>query len=128
MLNAAQLDAANPIAAMPSLHTAFATLCAGFLIPRVARRWRPLLACYPLAMMFSLVYSGEHWVIDTLIGIGYAVVVLLALTSLERWRSHRRAHGQRHEPTDNDGRADPGFPDMAACTNEHPTARRGGSG
>ena len=35
-------------------------------------------------MMFTLVYSGEHWVIDTLIGVGYAVVVLLAITGLER--------------------------------------------
>ena len=93
MLNAAQLDAANPIAAMPSLHTAFATLCAGFFMNRVRTRSRPLLACYPLAMMFSLVYSGEHWVIDTLIGIGYAVVILLAMTSLERRWRHYRANG-----------------------------------
>jgi membrane-associated phospholipid phosphatase len=91
LLNAAQMNTANPVAAMPSLHTAFATLCAGFFITRVRRRFWPLLICYPLAMMFTLVYSGEHWVIDTLFGILYAVVVLLTVSGLERlWRRRHR--------------------------------------
>ena len=32
------------------------------------RRWWPLLLCYPLAMTFTLVYAGEHYVIDVLVG------------------------------------------------------------
>ena len=38
-------------------------------------RWvRPLLALYPLAMAFALVYSGEHYVVDCIAGWVYAVV------------------------------------------------------
>ena len=128
LLNAAQVQTANPIAAMPSLHTAFATLCAGFFIPRVRARWRPLLACYPLAMMASLVYSGEHWVIDTLIGIGYALVVLLAVTGLERlWRRYR-ARGRQPDHADADHRADIGTTDVAAFGDEYATVRGGEAG
>jgi len=113
---------------MPSLHTAFATLCAGFLFPRVKTRWRPLPASYPLAMMFSLVYSGEHWIVDTLTGIGYAVVTMLATAWLEsRWR-HHRTHGRDHNPADTDDPRNRGFHDVATFGNEHPSTPRGGSG
>ena len=37
----------NPVAAMPSLHVAFATLAAGFWWSRVRRPWRWLLPLYP---------------------------------------------------------------------------------
>lgn len=58
-------------------------------------------------MMASLVYSGEHWVIDTLIGIGYAVTVLLAVDVLERLRRRHRGRrsrgiGDTHRRTDTD--------------------------
>jgi membrane-associated phospholipid phosphatase len=68
----------NPVAAMPSLHTAYATLAAGFFW--FGRRWwqRVLLACYPLAMCFALLYGGEHYLVDELAGIGYALVILAA--------------------------------------------------
>jgi membrane-associated phospholipid phosphatase len=66
----------NPVAAMPSLHVAFATLAAGFWWSRVRRPFRPLLALYPLAMCFSLAYAGEHYVLDELAGVAYAIVIL----------------------------------------------------
>ena len=59
----------NPVAAMPSLHVAFATLAAGFWWSRVRRPYRPLLVLYPLAMCFSLAYAGEHYVLDELAGV-----------------------------------------------------------
>ena len=71
----------NPVAAMPSLHVAFATLAAGFWWSRVRRPYRPLLALYPLAMCFSLAYAGEHYVLDELAGVAYALVILAA----SRW-------------------------------------------
>ena len=66
----------NPVAAMPSLHVAFATLAAGFWWSRVRRPYRPLLPLYPLAMCFSLAYAGEHYVLDELAGVAYALVIL----------------------------------------------------
>jgi membrane-associated phospholipid phosphatase len=85
LLNAAQLDASNPIAAMPSLHTAFALLAVAFFAPRIRQRWWPLLAAYPLAMTFTLVYGGEHWIIDVLIGWCYVAIVLAVVGGAERW-------------------------------------------
>jgi hypothetical protein len=67
----------NPVAAMPSLHVAFATLAAGFWWTRVRRPWRPLLVLYPLAMCFALAYSGEHYVLDELAGVAYGLAVLV---------------------------------------------------
>jgi membrane-associated phospholipid phosphatase len=66
----------NPVAAMPSLHTAYATLAAGFFW--FGRQWwqKALLACYPLAMGFALLYGGEHYLVDELAGVFYALVVL----------------------------------------------------
>ncbi len=93
LLNAAQLDASNPVAAMPSLHTAFALLAVAFFAPALRRRWWPLLAAYPLAMTFTLVYAGEHWVIDVLVGWAYVAGVLGVVAAAERWRARRRGGG-----------------------------------
>ena len=60
----AQDDGTNPVAAMPSLHIAFATLVAIFVATRLRSRWRYLLVLYPVAMGFTLVYCGEHYVLD----------------------------------------------------------------
>jgi hypothetical protein len=82
---------ANPVAAMPSLHAAYPMLIALFFWPIVSRRWRPLLMLYPLAMGFTLVYTGEHYVIDILIGWAYAAVVYFAGSRVFAWWTRRRA-------------------------------------
>ena len=64
--------AANSFAAVPSLHAAFAFLICLFFWPGASTRRRYLLAAYPLAMGFSLVYTGEHYVIDVMLGALYA--------------------------------------------------------
>ncbi|WP_374238127.1 phosphatase PAP2 family protein [Actinoplanes sp. DH11] len=89
-LNALQVEAANPVAAMPSLHTGFAFMAVVFFLPVVRRRWWPLLLAYPLAMTFTLVYSAEHWVIDVLVGWAYVGVVFLVVGVAERWWEARR--------------------------------------
>jgi membrane-associated phospholipid phosphatase len=80
----------NPVAAMPSLHSGFAMLVVAFFFSRVRRRWIPLLLLYPLAMTFSLVYSGEHYVIDVLVGWSYVLITLLVVGSAERWWRRRQ--------------------------------------
>ncbi len=87
-LNALQVEASNPVAAMPSLHTAFAFMAVVFFLPMVRRRWWPLLLAYPLAMTFTLVYTAEHWVIDVLVGWAYVGLVFVVVGFAERrWRS-----------------------------------------
>lgn len=80
----------NQVAAMPSLHAAFAVLIVAFFW-RTAPRWlRPLLAAYPVAMAFALVYSGEHYLIDVIVGWVYVGGVMVGVAWCERWWSARR--------------------------------------
>ncbi|SED29641.1 PAP2 superfamily protein [Nocardioides exalbidus] len=58
----------NPVAAMPSLHAAAALLAALFLWRSVGTAWRITLAAYALAMALTLVYTGEHYVVDVVAG------------------------------------------------------------
>lgn len=82
---------ANDVAAMPSLHTGFAALAVGFFMIR-ASWWRRILLClYPLAMGLALVYSGEHYVIDVLAGIVYAVVIIAVWQAYARLRTRSNA-------------------------------------
>jgi hypothetical protein len=97
MLNVGQV-AANPVAAMPSLHTAFALFVVVFFFNSVRRRWWPVLLAYPLAMTFTLVYSGEHYVVDVLVGWAYVGVTFLAVGLGERWWARRRALVAAAEP------------------------------
>ncbi len=81
----------NPVAAVPSLHAAYTMLIVLFFW-KTAGRWRPLLAVYPLAMAFTLVYAGEHYVIDILLGWLYAAVVVYFGSRLfDRWQTRRGA-------------------------------------
>jgi membrane-associated phospholipid phosphatase len=88
-LATAQNDGSNPVAAMPSLHTAFAALAALFIALQLRSRWRWLLVLYPVAMGFTLVYTGEHWVLDIVVGVLYALAAHLAVSWWERRRALR---------------------------------------
>ncbi len=82
--------AANPVAAMPSLHTAFATVIALTLASRCRSRYRLLLALYPLAMGVALVYLGEHYVVDVVVGVLYGLGAYLGVGLWQTRRSARR--------------------------------------
>ena len=78
----------NPAAAMPSVHTAVTAALAFFLF-RISR-WAGLVGLlYTTVMGLSLVYLGEHFVLDVLAGVGCAGIATLAATwfSLERRRT-----------------------------------------
>lgn len=69
---------ANPLAAMPSLHMAFPVLSLLALVSVWPRRgW--LFALWCVAVMFSIVYLGEHYVIDALAGTLLAVLSWVVL-------------------------------------------------
>jgi membrane-associated phospholipid phosphatase len=80
---------ANNVAAMPSLHAAYALLIALYLW-RIVPVWsRVLLALYPPAMAFALVYSGEHYLVDCVAGWAYASATFLAVDALFERRAKR---------------------------------------
>lgn len=90
-LASGQNGGSNPVAAMPSLHFAFAVLAALALATVTRSRWRYLLTLYPLAMAFTLVYTGEHYVIDIVAGAIYAYLVHWALNRFAARRAGRPA-------------------------------------
>jgi membrane-associated phospholipid phosphatase len=83
----------NLVAAFPSLHCAYPFL--SFLVLRRAfGRIGWLALGYTALVMFSVIYTGDHWLIDGLAGIAYAYVayyaVIHAPAHLRRLRSRRR--------------------------------------
>jgi len=76
----------NRVAAMPSLHCGFTYLIAFYAIARLKGWWRWLVLLYPAAMSFTLVYSGEHYLVDTLAGAVIAVLALAIGAWWDRWR------------------------------------------
>jgi len=74
---------ANPVAALPSMHAGFALLIAWFFWTRVGLAGRMLLAMYPMAMGFTLVLTGEHWVADLVLGWVYVAAVMSGWTIWE---------------------------------------------
>jgi membrane-associated phospholipid phosphatase len=80
---------ANNVAAMPSLHAAFSLLIVMYIWRLVPRWWRPLLALYPPAMAFSLVYTGEHYVVDCVAGWAYAVATFVAVNLAFEYHARR---------------------------------------
>jgi membrane-associated phospholipid phosphatase len=69
----------NRVAAMPSLHGAIPMMLTLFAWPLV-RWWARIgLLAYALAMAVTLVYGGEHYVTDVLVGWLYALVVVVAV-------------------------------------------------
>jgi hypothetical protein len=83
---------ANSVAAVPSLHAAYTLLITLFLW-RFAPWWgRVLLALYPWAMAFALVYTSEHYFVDILLGWVYCLVGYLVVNRIaDRIAERRRA-------------------------------------
>ncbi|HEY7003846.1 MAG TPA: phosphatase PAP2 family protein [Gaiellaceae bacterium] len=82
----------NQVAAVPSLHGAYTLLIAIILWPLVKPWWgRALLALYPVAMTFALVYTAEHYFVDILLGWLYTLIAYWAVNRLfDRLAERRR--------------------------------------
>jgi membrane-associated phospholipid phosphatase len=89
----------NNVAAMPSIHAAYPLLICLFFWKGSRARTRVLLAAYPICMAFTLVYTGEHFVIDIVMGWLYAVVTFsVGSKLLDRWQVRRRPRLSPAEP------------------------------
>jgi hypothetical protein len=64
----------NPVAAVPSLHFGYALLVGAGLAALARRRWvRVAGALYPAAMLYIIVATGNHFLVDAVLG-GLVVV------------------------------------------------------
>lgn len=71
--------ASDIFGAIPSLHVAYPLLMAVEGWRRHNGLGRSLLVLFYAAMCFSAVYLDHHWVVDILVGSGYALIVALAI-------------------------------------------------
>jgi len=86
----------NLFAAMPSLHVGWSTWVALSLWPVVRRWWgKALLALYPVTILFCIVVTANHWILDAVggwvvLGLGYVSATAVAWAACRR----RAARGQ----------------------------------
>ena len=87
-------SAANQLAAMPSLHMAWAAWCGVALWRLSPRVWvRAAAVLYPCMTAFAVLATGNHYVLDLLAGLAtLAVAMLIDATILRKIRSPRVAH------------------------------------
>ncbi|MCD8292137.1 MAG: phosphatase PAP2 family protein [Prevotellaceae bacterium] len=83
---------ANVFAAVPSLHAAYMLITTVYALMGRCKRWLILLfALITLGIWGTAVYSGHHYIIDVLLGIGCALVgILLFEQGWMRWPAFRR--------------------------------------
>ncbi len=76
----------DAVAAFPSEHAAFPLLEVLAFISLFGRRAWPLLL-WPAAVLFSILYLGEHWLTDALAGYAYAALVWFTVRYVTRWQA-----------------------------------------
>jgi membrane-associated phospholipid phosphatase len=87
----------NLFAAMPSLHIGWSTWSVLAMWPLVRRRWaKALLALYPVSILFCIVVTGNHWILDAAGGLAVLALGYAGALAIERalaWRRARLALG-----------------------------------
>jgi hypothetical protein len=79
----------NPVSAMPSLHAGFPILCC--LLLWTLFRWKALpFYLYTLVVLFTIIYTGDHYVTDALAGLGLAVICNLCAGRLLKKKTYLR--------------------------------------
>ncbi len=84
--------APNAVAAVPSLHAAYATLLVIFVYRLFGRKWGALALLYPLLMYVGVVYEGEHYAFDVILGIVYATGAYYIVKRLFNKKHETRPH------------------------------------
>lgn len=81
----------NQVAAIPSLHSAWAVLLLIFVYKLYGRRWAALAGIYPLLIFVGTIYEGEHYAFDVIAGIIYAIAGYFATPHFMNYASRLRA-------------------------------------
>lgn len=83
---------ANVFAAVPSLHAAYMVVALAYAVMGRCKKW--LIALFAVIMVgiwWTAVYSGHHYLIDVMLGIGCALLgVVVFEQGLMRWGAFRR--------------------------------------
>jgi len=88
----------NPIAAMPSLHAAFPVLCS-LILWRIYRWKATVFYLYALLMLFVIVYTGEHYIVDVLGGVVLAIFCYFLASKMTKPKTKLE---KKHQVTETD--------------------------
>jgi hypothetical protein len=81
---------ANQVAAMPSVHCAWAVIVAAVVAPRARHRSVRIAAlAHPVLTAFAVIATGNHYVLDVVGGIGVVVLGRIAARVGHRWIGSR---------------------------------------
>jgi MFS superfamily sulfate permease-like transporter len=75
---------ANQLAAMPSVHVAWALLVAYFVVTASTSRWRWLVLLHPALTVFVVVATANHYLLDGVVAAALLALTLLALAAWDR--------------------------------------------
>ena len=84
---------ANQIAAMPSLHVAWALCIAWAVIIASPHRWRWLIVAHPILMSFAVVLTANHWWLDVLAAGALVALAVRIDAPVQRWLESRERRG-----------------------------------
>ena len=90
----------NLYAAFPSMHSALPFLISLFAIKIWKKKGLPVLI-FPIGVWFSAVYLGEHYVVDVIGGVAYAVVAFVAVEKILPLLSKKINVLKKHVPYEN---------------------------
>lgn len=81
---------AGQLAAMPSIHVAWAGIIAAFAVAVSTSRWRWLVAAHFVVTFFAVVATANHWWLDGVVGLGIAGLVFAVARLVVPVRSDRQ--------------------------------------
>jgi len=82
--------AANQIAAMPSLHFAWAMIAAIAVISVLSSPWRWLIMVHPVLMTLAIIATANHWWIDAAAAALLVILGIVLLGVIRAWAGNRR--------------------------------------
>ena len=89
----------DQLSALPSVHVAWALLIAFFVLTVSSSRWRWLIVLHPVATIFVVVATANHWWLDG-IAAGFLMALVLPVTDAVERRRRRRVAASHVTPED----------------------------
>ena len=83
-------NTANQIAAMPSLHVAWALIGAWAIISASSNPWRWAAIAHPATMTAAVVLTANHWWLDAFAAAALVFLVIGVDLSIQHWLEHHK--------------------------------------
>ena len=86
----------NLVAAVPSLHSAYPLLISIFVFRGFGKKWGTISLIYPISIWIGIVYMGEHYVFDIVVGVAYVFMsYFFTLWFFKKYGKNVRKHADR---------------------------------